>query len=255
MLSYQHMYHAGNLADIHKHVVLTELLTRLTQKEKPLTYMETHAGRGVYDLACGEALKTGESAEGIEAFLKKGKLPDAHPYVTLIKRMRSEIRPTLYPGSPFIAEALLRPTDDIVLMELHPREYAELRRLMHYPNTHLHHRDGYEGLIALTPPVHRRGLVLIDPSYEEKTEFDAVAKSVSALQKRWPQAVVMIWYPLLENAPHAEMVSRLTNGDVPCFKQEIFFKRTRLRMKGSGVVVLRPPYGVDDRLQKVADLF
>ena len=256
MLSYQHIYHAGNAADVHKHAALSVLLAHLTQKEKPLTYLETHAGRGVYDLASKEALKTDEARYGVYDVLKHKKLPDSHPYVSLIRRLQSEVGKTLYPGSPFIAEALLRPTDSIHLMELHPREYDELRYWMRYPNVHMHHRDGYEGVLALSPPPVRRGFVLIDPSYEVKTEYALVAATVLKLIKKWPQAHVMIWYPLLKEGRHAELCSPLeqaqTNG---FYKQEIRFKHPDGRMTGSGFVLLNAPYGTKGALDALHTLF
>lgn len=256
MLSYQHMYHAGNQADIQKHAILSLLLARLTQKDKPLTYMETHAGRGIYDLSAPEALKTNESSEGIFSLLKKKKLSDSHPYLSLIQRLHHEVAPFLYPGSPFIAEALLRPTDDIILMELHPAEYKHLRHFMHYDNVHIHHRDGYEGVIALSPPKKRRGLILIDPSYEEKSEFEQVTKTVLKIAERWSQASIMIWYPLLSDNPHAQMIETLKNENFPSFfKQEVLFKNSKLRMMGSGVIIIRTPFGIETELNSVADLF
>ena len=249
MLSYQHMYHAGNLADVHKHAALSVLLTHLTQKEKPLTYIETHAGRGVYDLSGREAQKTLEAQDGIERILKLKKLPVNHPYFQLINRMRAEIGKNVYPGSPFIAEALLRSIDTIHLMELHPQEYAKLRFFMHYPNVHIHHRDGYEGVLAVSPPPVRRGFVLIDPSYEIKTEYALAAQKILKLVKKWPQAHIMVWYPLLEENRHHELLEPLKNANLKdVFHQQIPFAHPFKSMKGSGIFIINTPYGTQEPL-------
>ena len=256
MLSYQHMYHAGNLADVHKHAVLSVLLTKLTQKEKPLTYIETHAGRGIYDLSGDAAQKTHEAQNGIEHLLKLKKIPAAHPYFQLLRRVRAEIGNNVYPGSPFIAEALLRPTDTIHLMELHPQEYAKLRYFMNYPNVHIHKRDGYEGVLALTPPPVRRGVVLIDPSYEIKTEYALAAQKILKLAKKWPEAHIMVWYPLLEENRHHELLEPLKTAALKeTFNQQVLFKNAVKGMIGSGIFIVNTPYGTREELEKIAHFF
>ena len=192
MLSYQHSYHAGNPADLHKHLVLGELLALLTRKARGISYMETHAGRGRYDLSATESVKTGEAAEGIEALT----LPDC-PLRHALETTRRHFGEDAYPGSPLIAQTLLRPQDRLHLMELHPAEHKVLRRYLKSDNTAVHHRDGYEGVLSLSPPKPRKGLVLIDPSYEVKTEYAQVAEFVHKLMIKWPEATVMIWYPVL----------------------------------------------------------
>lgn len=252
MLSYQHLYHAGNQADVHKHASLAVLLTKMAQKDKPMTYLESHAGRGVYDLSAPEAVKTGEAAAGIEAFLKSGKAPADHPYIALLNRIRGEISPTVYPGSPFIAEALLRPTDSIHLMELHPREYQALYGLMRYPNTHLHHRDGFEGVLALCPPQPSRGLVFTDPSYEDKTDYAATARFVLKLHRKWATGVIAVWYPLLKGDPHLELTKALTEAGLPkLFRSEVLFEKPATALAGSGLIVVNTPFGTEDALRAV----
>lgn len=256
MLSYQHMYHAGNLADVHKHAALSVLLTKLTQKEKPLTYIETHAGRGIYDLTSDAAQKTHEAQNGIEHLLKLKKIPAAHPYFQLLRRVREEVGNNVYPGSPFIAEALLRPTDTIHLMELHPQEYAKLRYFMNYPNVHIHKRDGYEGVLAITPPPVRRGVVLIDPSYEIKTEYALAAQKILKLAKKWHEAHIMVWYPLLEENRHHELLEPLkAAGLKDSFNQQVLFKNAVKGMIGSGVFIVNTPYGTQEELEKIAHFF
>lgn len=255
MLSYQHIYHAGNAADVHKHAALCVVLKHLTQKEKPLTYIETHAGRGVYDLTSNEALKTGEAAKGYLKLSKDRKLKN-HPYFELQHRVQTEVGKNLYAGSPFIAEALLRPTDTLHLMELHPQEYQALYKFMRYPNTHLHHRDGYEGGLAICPPQPRRGILVIDPSYEVKTEYDKAANFILKLHKKWAEGVLFLWYPILKEDYHLSLVSKLKEVDLSKFYQsEIRFSGAREGMLGSGVIIVNTPYQSEDELNRISEWF
>ena len=184
MLSYQHAYHAGGPADLHKHIVLAELLAQLTRKPRGITYAETHAGRGLYDLAAPEALKTGEAAAGIARLA-----PDpATPFGRALAAVRAAHGPTAYPGSPLLARSLLRAQDRLLLAELHPAEHAALRATLAGPGVAIHRRDGFEALLALAPPTPRRGLVLVDPSYELKSDFEATAAFVRRLIAKWPEA-------------------------------------------------------------------
>lgn len=235
MLSYQHAYHAGNRADLHKHDALARLLAALTAKPRPVTYMETHAGRGLYDLSAPEARKTGEAADGI---LKAGLPPG--PYAEALARVRARHGAMAYPGSPLIARELLRGEDRLVLMELHPGEHAALKALMKRLGGEVHHRDGYEGVLALSPPVPRRGLVLVDPSYEVKAEYEAVADFVRKLLARWPEAVVLVWYPILAEARHERLIAGLSPLSVT--RHEVDFGTTR-GMTGSGLVGVNLPWG------------
>lgn len=236
MLSYQHAYHAGNPADLHKHGILAGLLAALTVKPRGLTYMETHAGRGLYDLTGPEALKTGEAAFGVQR-----AAPGPGPLRQVLDKVRAAHGPSAYPGSPLIARTLLRPQDRLHLMELHPAEHAALKAALAAPNVAVHRRDGFEGVLALSPPDPRRGLVLVDPSYEVKTEYAAVADFVKKLLRRWPQAVVMIWYPLLPAGREADLIGGL--GPLAKLRHEVrFAMREGHRMTGSGVVLVNAPH-------------
>jgi 23S rRNA (adenine2030-N6)-methyltransferase len=249
MLSYQHSYHAGGPADVHKHACLAVLLAALTAKPRPLTYIESHAGRGLYDLAAPEAVKTGEAWAGVGAALANGALPADHPWVAAVAAARAGHGAAAYPGSPTIARRLLRPDDRLHLMELHPREHAALRLNLGGPGVHIHRRDGYEGVPALLPPIPRRGLVLIDPSYEIKTEYAAAADLALTVHRRWPEAVVLLWYPVLEAGRHGELLHRLHGAAGPVWRDEVTLKGSGLRMQGSGLVCLNPPFGAEERLR------
>lgn len=246
MLSYQHIYHAGNLADVHKHASLSVLFDLLTKKDKPLSYIETHAGRGVYDLSSAESEKTKEAQFGI----KQIKLPKDHVYTNLIKRIHEEIGEHVYPGSPFIAEALLRPTDVLHLMELHPTEYKYLYQYMRYPNTHLHHRDGFEGGLAICPPSPARGMIFIDPSYEVKTEYKTVGDFAVKLHKKWNVGIICIWYPILKENYHFELVEQLKTMN-NFYKSEVYFSKPATALLGSGLAVINTPFGADEELNKI----
>lgn len=243
MLSYQHAYHAGNLADLHKHASLIALLHSLTRKPRPISYIETHAGRGIYDLASPEATKTGEAARGIQS----AALPDG-PYRDLLTRIRAEHGEQAYPGSPLIARETLRDTDQLHLMELHPAEHRALKRALSAPNVSIHHRNGYEGALALSPPTPRRGLVLVDPSYEIKTEYVEAADFTRRLIAKWPQAVVMLWYPVLPEARHTDLLNGLKPLQV--LRDEVRFDTGKDRgMTGSGLALVNAPYGFDATLR------
>ncbi len=247
MLSYQHAYHAGNPADLHKHLALAELLTLLTRKARGISYLETHAGRGLYDLSAPESLKTGEAAEGIAALT----LP-ACPLKTAIDAAQRSFGPAAYPGSPLIAQTLLRAQDRLHLMELHPAEYGALRKALRNETTAVHKRDGYEGVLSLSPPKPRKGLVLVDPSYEVKTEYGQVADFTHKLMAKWPEATVMIWYPLLPASRHEELINGLK---LKFIRHEVSFDlKDGEGMTGSGLVLVNAPYGAEKCLAQAVKL-
>ncbi|MBF0153362.1 MAG: 23S rRNA (adenine(2030)-N(6))-methyltransferase RlmJ [Magnetococcales bacterium] len=251
MLSYQHIYHAGGPADLHKHGTLALILAKMVAKDKPLSYMETHAGQGYYDLESAEAKKTGEAQQGIVRLLAANLPPPDHPYRIVIEATRAQFGPSCYPGSPRIAQLLLRPTDHLHLMELHPGTYSQLKRQMRGKNVSLHHRDGHEGVPAILPPVPRRCLILVDPSYEIKTEFAQVGKSVLRMVRQCPEAVIMLWYPLLKGNPHLPLCHTLETANLPkLVRRELqLHDPTRTeRMYGSGLLVINLPYDMENKL-------
>ena len=240
MLSYQHAYHAGGPADLHKHIALAELLARLTVKPRAISYVETHAGRGLYDISAAQSLKTGEAALGI------GRIdPDADtPFGRALSAVRATSGPSAYPGSPAVARALLRPQDRMALMELHPAEHAALRSALAGPGVAIHRRDGIEGALALAPMTPRRGLVLVDPSYEVKSDYAAVAGFVRRLVAKWPEVAVLVWYPLLPAGRHRELVDGL--HPLPVRIDEVAFDPAPERgMTGSVLVLVNGPHGAE----------
>jgi 23S rRNA (adenine2030-N6)-methyltransferase len=249
MLSYQHGYHAGGPADVHKHGALAALLTLLTRKPRPITYLESHAGRGVYDLSDAAAAKTGEALRGVAL------VPEADdPYWHAIRATQAHFGPEYYPGSPAVARALLRPEDKLVLMEMHPQEHAALVAAMAGPGVAIHRRDGREGLRALTPPKPRRGMALIDPSYEIKKEYAETAELALEVAARWPEGAIMIWYPLLREARHEALI-----GPVEAVRpqgyvhHEVAFADPPERgMIGSGLLLINAPWGAAEAIREAA---
>ncbi|WP_313350113.1 23S rRNA (adenine(2030)-N(6))-methyltransferase RlmJ [Paracoccus sp. (in: a-proteobacteria)] len=255
MLSYQHAYHAGNLADLHKHTLLASMLAYLTAKPKPLSYLETHAGRGLYDLTSAEADKTGEAANGITRALSENWLPADHPLCQALDAVRAEYGVTAYPGSPLIARHFLRPGDVAHLAELHPTEHQALSEFTDF--AHLHRQDGFQMAQAVCPPTPRRGLLLIDPSYEVKADYAAIPRHISKLARKWNIGVIVLWYPLLTDNRHAPMIQALRSDHPDALLSEVRFPPARAGhgMVGSGMFVLNPPYGSEAETRRIEALF
>ncbi|MGB3245367.1 MAG: 23S rRNA (adenine(2030)-N(6))-methyltransferase RlmJ [Sulfitobacter sp.] len=252
MLSYQHIYHAGNLADVHKHALLSWTLAYLTRKDKPVTYIETHSGRALYDLNDVAALKTGEARQGI-AKAAAWFAPD-HPYAEVLAQIRTQHGVDAYPGSPHIAASLLRPTDTIHLAELHPQEFAALDLAMSPYPVKCHLRDGFELAHALIPPMPRRGIVLVDPSYEIKTDYDDIPRHISQWKRAWNVGIIALWYPILTNDAHAPMIRALTGSHPDALRHEVRFPPARPGhgMVGSGIFMINPPYGLDEEAKRLS---
>lgn len=292
MLSYLHEYHAGNHADILKHFVLTYILQYLSKKEEPFSFFDTHAGSGLYDLLDNRCIKTGEAENGIVKLMNSADdLPQSlKSYTDLIKLYYNYKR---YPGSPEIERILLSDESVLNLAELHPEEYENLcRNIKESPfskrtkkiNIQLHHRNGYEMLNALTPPKRvilskeiissriQRGGVLIDPSYEESSEFDNIVKTICEVHKKWSNGIIILWYPLLqlkETQIENMLLQLVTNVKKKnsnteiidlrlCINSKESHKETSLsekmvnnppRLYGSGMFVINYPWKLDDNAE------
>lgn len=255
MLSYQHLYHAGNLADVHKHALLAWSLDYLTRKDKPLTYMESHAGRGLYDLGAPEAVKTGEAAKGIA--LAEGWFPADHPYSRALRQTRAERGQNAYPGSPLIAGHLLRESDTIHLCELHPQERAALDYAVAPFGAHVHAEEGLAKAVSICPPTPRRGMLLIDPSYEIKTDYEVLPKVIGQIARKWNVGIIALWYPILTAAPHLPMIRTLRANHPEALVHEVTFPPAREghRMTGSGMFVINPPFGIADEAKRLTTRF
>lgn len=255
MLSYQHHYHAGNAADVHKHAALAWMLAYLTAKDKPLTYIETHSGRGLYDLDDAAALKTGEAAQGVARY--EGALPPDHPYRMSLAETRARHGVQAYPGSPLIAAQALRAEDRLHLAELHPGEHAHLHANLAPYGARIHRQDGFEMALGLCPPTPRRGLLLADPSYEVKTEYDSIPRHFAQIARKWNVGILMLWYPILTNGTHTAMLTHLGATFPDALRHEVGFAPARAghRMIGSGLFVVNPPYGLQDEAARLTCLF
>lgn len=255
MLSYQHAFHAGNLADVHKHALLATALARLTGKPKPLSYIETHAGRGLYDLRAEAALKTGEAEAGIARALSSGWLPQDHPLHKALAAVRAQHGPDSYPGSPLIAAHFLRPGDTAHLAELHPAEHAVLTQTA--GTARLHHQDGFAMANALIPPTPRRGMLLVDPSYEVKPDYDRIPPWITRMARKWNVGVIALWYPILTDDRHRAMAGALAAEHPQAMRSEVRFPPARPGhgMVGSGMFVINPPYGLQAEADRLAALY
>jgi len=261
LLSYQHAYHAGNAADVHKHAVLAWVLDYLTRKAKPLSYIETHAGRGLYDLTGPEAAKTAESAAGVARHLSG--FDPGHPYAQAVARVRGGWGAGFYPGSPLIAALALRAGDRIDLAERHPGEHAALADLFDGwpdprggPRVRVHDADGFALARALTPPEPRRGVLLVDPSYETPGDYAAMPDFLARIARVWNVGVLIVWYPLLTTPRHGAMLSALAANHPEALRLEARFPPARAghRMTGSGLFVVNPPFGLQAEGARIAAL-
>jgi 23S rRNA (adenine2030-N6)-methyltransferase len=226
MLSYQHIYHAGNLADVHKHFVLAQILSALP---KGSIYLETHSGRGVYDLTSEEATKTGEAAEGILAV--EGQLPQDSPYMAAINKARTEFGKNTYPGSPYIAKSFLG-LANLNLCELHPLEYQALYHNL--AGAKIFNEDGYKRILKTASRGNFSGIAMVDPSFEVKDEYVQAREFVQKLHKKWPSGIILLWYPILESGLHKEFDA------LGGWKHEYMYKNPT-RMLGSGLICLNAP--------------
>lgn len=251
MLSYQHAYHAGNAADVHKHLALVMLLGRLRQKEKPFCFIDTHAGRGIYDLESAEARKTRDAETGVRrlaaADIASGPIGD---YLAIVSACNPDGRMRYYPGSAAIARAMLRANDRAILLELHPQESSALSRFIGAdPRIGLHVRDCYEGLPALLPPAIRRGLVLLDPSYEIKAEYENIVGLLGQALRRWATGIFLLWYPLLPEKRDRILLKHLGRLSPPkTLVSEYRFGAGATGLQGSGLVVVNAPWQFDVEL-------
>jgi 23S rRNA (adenine2030-N6)-methyltransferase len=252
MLSYRHAFHAGNAGDVLKHAVLSVALAELLRKDKPVCYLETHAGAGLYDLTGERTRKTGEADAGIARLWLRSDVPAClQLYLDAVHALNSDGVLRRYPGSPLVAARLLRPSDRLVLMELHPADHAALRAALRDDRrAHVHRRDGYEGLVALTPPAERRGLAILDPSYELATDYADVAECAAAVHRRWPNGCLAVWYPLLAGEPSRRTERMLVRAGVPgILRVELICRAGAvLGMRGSGLLFINPPWQLRDAL-------
>lgn len=256
MLSYRHAFHAGNHADVLKHAVQALILASLKKKDKPFIVLDTHAGGGLYDLRGEWSQKKAEYQDGIARLWgEQANWAAIDDYLATVRAMNDDGALTFYPGSPELSRRLTREQDKVVLMELHNNEVESLRGNMQGdPRVTLHHRDGFEGLVALLPPTPRRGLVLIDPPYELKEDYFRVVDTLKKAQKRWATGIYAIWYPILgrEADRSRDMLNAIAKaglGDVLVAELEVAGQTPDWGMNGSGMVIVSPPWQLDEQIE------
>lgn len=298
MLSYIHAYHAGNHADILKHLTLSFILDYLCKKEKPFTVIDTHAGSGLYSFEDERAQKTGEAESGVQrlirTFEKEGiftthnennskgllndnlahlfsSLPPAAKYFNLISKYYSNGQ---YPGSPLIENFFLRPGDEQILSEFHPTAFEELKNCfynrrkfcdengLNLIEPQIHKRDGYEMLKAVTPPKIKRGLCVIDPSFEDASDFEKCGEVISRVHKKWSTGIIALWYPLVSHrSAEISMMKERIAGCVESDEPRVLDIQMEVKRKedmtglaslyGSGMFIVNFPYKMDEEMKEI----
>lgn len=261
-MSYQHIYHAGNPADIHKHLWLMAILRHQVMKNEKVFFFDTHGGRGVYDLQSPEALKTKDADAGInkiQSLSLKNTLWES--YQSLIKKCNlgdDRESGAFYPGSSYIAALTLRKTDDILCLELHPNEFWHLRKNMRrFKNAVVEKQDMMTNFLAHLPVKEKAGCVLIDPSYEIKSEYEDIPNLVMKAYHEWPEATYVIWYPMLPANRHETLKEKIQNFDGKFLIDEWVYDTPtpeKRGMYGSGIIVLNPPEAVSQTMEEVKNL-
>ena len=258
-MNYRHIYHAGNFADVLKHAVLARLIRYMQKKEGAFRVLDTHAGIGLYDISSDEAQKTGEWQGGI------GKLMEAdlgsqvsellEPYLSAIRELNPEGGIRFYPGSPKLARMLFRPQDRLSAMELHPEDFARLHRLFEGDHhSRITELDGWLALGAHLPPKEKRGIVLVDPPFEEEDEYERLAQGLEKAYRRFPGGTYCLWYPLKKGAPIKEFHETLQALDIPkmlCAELTVRSDRGMTGLTGSGLVIVNPPFTLKDELHQM----
>jgi 23S rRNA (adenine2030-N6)-methyltransferase len=257
VLAYRHHFHAGNFADVFKHALLAQLLAAVAAKDKPFFYLDTHAGIGRYDLAHAWAQKNAEFRDGIGRLWGRDDLPEPLvPYMALVRQENPDGKLRFYPGSPLIARRFLRPGDRMVLSELNKTDVAELgAQFARDRQVTVHLMDGYHALKAHLPPKERRGLVLVDSSFDRSGEFRRVAAALAAAHERWATGIYAVWYPLMEPAAMRGFERDVVATGVRKILQlELSLRPDTLAgaLRGCGLLVVNPPYRFDAEASAIA---
>jgi 23S rRNA (adenine2030-N6)-methyltransferase len=258
-MNYRHIYHAGNFADVLKHAVLARLVLYMQNKDKAFRVLDTHAGIGLYDLSLEEAQKTGEWREGIGRLIAADLPQQAaellSSYLSAIRELNPGPEIKLYPGSPKLARMLFRPQDRLSAMELHPDDYNRLARLFEGDyQVRVTELDGWLALGAHLPPKEKRGIVLVDPPFEEPDEYERLVKGLANAYRRFPGGTYCLWYPLKKGAPIKDFHQALQDLEIPkmlCIELTVRSDRETTGLNGSGLVVVNPPFTLKDEMHKL----
>lgn len=245
MLSYRHSFHAGNFADVLKHIVLVEILQYMQRKVGAIDHIDTHAGAGLFDLRSEHAQKLTEYSNGI-ARLDPADWPELAAYLNLVTSFNPGGTLNTYPGSPMIAQRLLRPQDHASLFELHPTDYALLEQNMQGDRRiGVMREDGLKGLLRLLPPRSRRAMVLIDPSYEVKTEYEQVVATLKQAHKKFATGTYALWYPVIDRNRANNFIQQIKASgirNIQRFELAIAADSAARGLTASGMVVINPPW-------------
>ena len=255
-MNYRHAFHAGNFADVFKHIVLCRVLHHLRDKPAAFRIIDTHAGAGLYDLAGSDAMRGGEWHDGIEKLLAAPLSSDVAallaPYLDVIGALNERGRLRVYPGSPAVARAWLRPQDRLIACELEPDAAAALERNMRGDNRiKTLAIDGWTALSAYVPPVERRGLVLVDPPFEQDSDFRRLSQGLAEAHRKWATGIYMLWYPIKDRGEPDALAKRLRRlGLAKTLRTELIVAPMSdpRRLNGSGLILVNPPWRLADEL-------
>lgn len=258
-MNYNHAFHAGNFADVQKHLILALIVDYLKRKEAAFRVIDTHAGSGLYDLSGDEALRTGEWVDGVGRLTKVAIPADLRPltapYLASVEAANAPGRLDLYPGSPMVARHLLRRQDRMTLVELHPQTAAALKvRFAGDQQVKVVELDGWLALGAQLPPKEKRGLVLVDPPFEAPGEFDRLVSGLERAVRRWPGGIYALWYPIKDRAAVSDFRAALAGSGVP--KITDFWIEVDHRdvpgLQGSGMIVINPPFVLAEAMRALS---
>jgi 23S rRNA (adenine2030-N6)-methyltransferase len=255
-MNYHHGFHAGNFADVIKHAALSRIVAHLHAKPTPFRIIDTHAGAGLYDLSGPQAGKTGEWREGIARLLASPLTAEVHtllaPYLDAIAALNSPGRLMVYPGSPLLIRAWLRPRDRLIACELEPAASAALvRNLANSTRAKVVNIDGWIALSAYVPPKERRGLVLIDPPFEAPDEFAQLATALAEAHRKWPTGIYLLWYPIKDRSGPDALAKRLKRlGTRNILRAELVLSKRPdpSKLNGCGLVIVNPPWKLEEEL-------
>ncbi len=258
-MNYRHAFHAGNAADVMKHAALARVLVHLAKKDTPFRVLDTHAGAGFYDLSGSSAQRTGEADAGIERVLAADLPAPAAallaPYLDAVRLLRAQSGARLYPGSPALALALSRPQDRFIFCELHGEEKMKLdRRLGSDARAKVVLQDGWHAVRAHLPPRERRGLLLVDPPFEEPGEFARLTEALRAAHERFAHGMAMVWYPIKNLRAVDEFRRDVAKLGMPkTLKVELDFAEVRSQdsLSGSGLIIVNPPFTLADEMRTI----
>lgn len=255
-MNYRHSYHAGNFADVFKHIILISLIQSFLRKETAFCYLETHAGTGCYDLLSESTQKNKEFEDGVQKIIAAANsFTLVDDYLACIRKLNNSETLRYYPGSPYFANQFMRPQDRMILSELHPDDVLLLKKFFaEKKQIAIHHQDGYQSLKAFLPPKEKRGLVLIDPPYEKNNELLTLPAVLAKTVKRWETGMYAIWYPIKSEQQNKLFHHELKNHiERPFLTAEmcIYAADVPVQLNGCGMIIINPPWQIDQQLENI----